>query len=116
MKKTLFYVCPCCGNVLLATSGADISCCGRTLSPLQPLKADAAHQPRAEQVEDELYITFDHEMNKEHYISFVAVMSYDRVLLIKLYPEQSPELRIPKSRRSRLVFYCSSHGLMEYQL
>ena len=38
MKKSKFYVCPICGNVSICSGNAQISCCGRTLEPLEPQK------------------------------------------------------------------------------
>lgn len=52
-------------------------------------------------------------MTKEHYISFVSYVSFDRVLTVKLYPEQGAELRIPQMRRGKMYYYCSEHGLFE---
>lgn len=112
MKQIKFYVCPNCGTIMTSTGEAEISCCGRRLLPLVAKAADEEHRVLIEAVEDENYVTFDHEMTKDHYISFVAYVSYDRVLLVKLYPEQSGELRIPRMRRGKLYVYCSQHGLM----
>ena len=52
-------------------------------------------------------------MTKEHYISFVAYVIFDRVHLVKLYPEQNAELRIPIMQRGDLYIYCNKHGLMK---
>lgn len=40
MKKIKFYVCKSCGNVITSTSGANIACCGKTIEPLVPRKAN----------------------------------------------------------------------------
>lgn len=29
MKRIQFYTCPACGNILTATGGAEIACCGQ---------------------------------------------------------------------------------------
>ncbi|NCB29986.1 MAG: helix-turn-helix domain-containing protein [Clostridia bacterium] len=113
MKKTKFYRCPACGNVLVSTGGAEISCCGRPLSPLQAHKADEAHGFTVEPLEDELYIRFNHPMEKEHFISFVACVNWDKALLARLYPEQGNELRIPFLPGAKIYLCCSEHGLME---
>ena len=113
MKRIKFYICPACGNVITATGQGEISCCGRKLKPLEVKKADDAHQPMIEKVENDYYVTFDHEMKKEHYISFAAYVTYDRVLLIKLYPEQAAEVRFPQMNKGKLYFYCNEHGLQE---
>ena len=119
LKRIKFYVCPSCGNVITNTGDAEISCCGRKLSPLIANTADELHQANVEDAEGEYYITFDHEMTKTHYISFVAYVASDKLLLVRLYPEQTAEVRLPKINGarlkqkygSRLYYYCTKHGL-----
>ena len=116
MRKLRFYVCPTCENVLFSTGEADISCCGRKLSMLAVEAASESHSMNVEEVESDYYITIDHEMTKSHYISFVAFVGYDRVLLVKLYPEQNAELRFPKMHGNKLFAYCNKHGLWEKKI
>lgn len=111
MKKIKFYMCPNCGNVITATGEAEISCCGRKMTALVPKPADEEHYLNVEKVENDYYITFPHEMKKEHYISFVAYVTYDKILLVRLYPEQGGEVRIPTLHRGELYFGCSRDGL-----
>lgn len=115
MKKLKFYVCPQCNNLLTATGDATISCCGKKLEPLTAAKADENHILTVEPVEDELFISSSHEMKKEHYLSFAAYVTGDRVSLIKQYPEWNMQFRLPKQGHGKLYFYCSKHGLF-YQL
>ncbi len=111
MKRIKFYTCPTCGNVLTSTGDAQISCCGRKLSPLVAKVSDENHHLNIETIENDYYITFSHDMSKSHYISFIALVTYDRVCLVKLYPEQGSEVRLPMLRRGKIYFYCSEHGL-----
>lgn len=111
MKRIKFYVCPTCGNILTATGTAELVCCGRKLTALVPKPSDEHHHLTVEAVEDDLYLTFSHEMRKEHYLNFVACVNWDRVLLVRLYPEQSGEVRIPRIPRGKLYFGCNQHGL-----
>lgn len=67
-----------------------------------------------EESDIDYYITFNHPMEKEHYISFAAYVKSDRVLLNRLYPEQSPAFRIPISSGGKLYLYCINHGLKVY--
>ena len=39
-----------------------------------------------ENVEDEYFVSVRHEMTKEHYISFIAWVTGDRLQLVRLYP------------------------------
>ncbi len=111
MKRIHFYVCPCCGNVLNSTNEAEISCCGRKLVALLANEEDTDHEIQVQEIENEYYITTQHEMSKQHFISFVAYVTYDRVLLVKLYPEQNAELRIQRTSGGSLYYYCNQHGL-----
>lgn len=111
IKKVNFYVCPVCNNVLMSTGPAVISCCGRKLPFLIP-KEIPEHQFRVERMDLDFFISFQHEMKKEHYITFVACVTSDKVLVNRLYPEQSPEVRIPEMTGDCNIYaYCSEHGL-----
>ncbi len=103
MKNTKFYVCEKCGNILTNAGNAEVVCCGRNLLPLVAKDADEAHKLNVEKIEDDFYIEFNHEMTKEHYIGFVAYVRFDRVLIVRLYPEQDAtvECLIPPKSISR---------------
>lgn len=116
MKRAKLYVCPMCGNILTATGDAEISCCGRKLEPLVSKTADAEHQLHVAVIEDDYYITFEHEMSKDHFLNFFAYLDYDRVTLVRLYPEQGGEVRFPKRGRGKLLFGCSKDGLFSWKL
>lgn len=112
MKKIKFYVCPDCGNILFCTGENEISCCGRKLAPLARQEEDSGHSIQMEEIEDDFYVTLQHEMSKQHYITFIAYASYDRVLFIKLYPEQAAQARFPKMHGGVLYACCNKHGLI----
>ncbi len=107
-----FYVCPVCGNVIHTTGEAVISCCGITLPPLEAEETDEEHNINIENVEDEKYITVNHEMTKKHFISFMAYVTTDKVQFVKLYPEGNAETRMQFRERGYLYIYCNKHGLM----
>ena len=116
VKRTKFYVCQKCGNILTSVGNAEILCCGRKLSPLSAKEPDQAHKLSVQLIEDDFYITFPHPMTKEHFISFISYVRFDRVLTLKLYPEQGGEARLPRMRGGRLYYYCSNHGLFELKI
>ena len=138
MKKSKFYVCPFCGNVTITTGNAEISCCGRKLEALEPVKlpaksaaTDSASEPDAaaaldavaalelltvETVEHDWYITSSHPMQKDNYISFVAFVAGDRVQLYKCYPEWDLQVRIQKRGHGMLVWYITGVQKLCYQL
>lgn len=114
MKRTKFYVCPHCGSILQGTGNSQIICCGKQIEALRAASADAEHTAEISEIENDFYIRFSHEMTKEHYISFVAYVTYDRVLTVRLYPEQDSSVRFPKLYGGKFYFYCNRHGLFEY--
>ena len=116
MKRTKFYVCPYCGSFLQGTGNGQVVCCGKQLEALTAVSADDEHTINISEIEDDFYIEFNHAMTKEHYISFVSYVRFDRVLTIKLYPEQDSAVRFPKMYGGKIYFYCSKHGLFEYQM
>ena len=111
MKHLNFYVCPVCGNIIQTTGEAVISCCGITLPPLEAENEDSAHQVKIEVVEDEYFVSVDHEMTKTHYISFIAAVRSDGVEIKKIYPEQNAEARFKISGTNGIFVYCNQHGL-----
>lgn len=115
MKKTKYYICRDCGNVVLSTGDASVSCCGRRLKAEEPKRAPKEEELSVEQVENEWFIKSDHPMTKEHYISFTAFVTGGELHMYKLYPEWDMQLRISKRGHGMLVWYCIEHGLF-YQL
>ena len=116
MAKAVFYVCPVCGNVIRSTGEAVVSCCGIVLPPLEPEEPDAVHTLTREIAEDEYYVTVDHPMKKDHYISFLAAVSDRGVQLVKLYPEGNAEARFKIDRVRYLFAYCNRHGLFRVKI
>ena len=113
MMRSKFYVCPICGNVVHAMGEGSFSCCGVQLMPQEAEDADEddAHRVRVERIENDWYLTLDHPMTKQHYLSFAAYVTSDTVSLKKLYPEQSPEVCFPMRGSGLLYVLCNQHGL-----
>lgn len=115
MKKTKFYVCPKCGSIMHGIGECQISCCGKTLERLDVKRADKNHEIKISEIENDCYIEFEHEMTKEHYINFVSYAAFDRVLTVRLYPEQDCAVRFPKMYGGTIYYFCNRHGLFEYR-
>ena len=111
MLRCKFYVCPLCGNIIHTTGEAVVSCCGITLPPLEAEDGDEDHTVTIEQVEDEHFITVSHSMTKEHFISFAAYVTSDRLQMVKFYPEGNAETRVQLRGRGYLYYCCNRHGL-----
>ena len=131
--KGRFYVCPVCGNIIHTTGEAVISCCGITLRALEAEETEAIsadstigsdststsndggsnHALNIEVIEDEYFVTINHPMTKEHYISFIAAISDQGIQLTKLYPEGPAQARFKIAGVRKIFAYCNRHGLFE---
>ena len=116
MLKSMFHVCPVCGNVVFARGEALISCCGIQLPPLEAEETDQDHDVHTERIEDEIYVSLSHPMSKEHYLSFIAYMTPDSCEIRALYPEGSAEARFFYRGAGWLYTYCNRNGLFRYRL
>ncbi len=111
MKKLKCCVCPDCGNLITATSEVGVSCCGRTLLLMEPQKAEGEDRLSIEKMDDSWFVSSPHPMTKDHYISFVALLTGDTLFLRRLYPEWDLQTRIPCFGHGILLWYCTQHGL-----
>ena len=116
MLRSRLYVCPVCGNVILAIGEAVVSCCGITLPSLESETADEDHAIQTEIVEDEYYVSVQHPMTRDHYISFLAAVSDMGTQMVKLYPEGGAEARFKIDRVRYLYAYCNRHGLFRAEI
>lgn len=113
MLKSNFYVCSICGNIIRTTGENINSCCGINLPILEADLEDNKHIINCDIVEDEFFISINHEMSKDHYISFIAYITNDRCEIVKLYPEQNAEVRFFKRGKGIIYVYCNKDGLIK---
>lgn len=113
MVRAKFYICPICGNMIHSIGNTLVICCGITLPALEAEEADDKHILTIENVEDERFLTVHHPMTKEHYISFIAFVTADRVQMVKFYPEGNAETRIKLQGYGMLYWSCNQHGLFK---
>lgn len=116
MKRMCFYICPNCGNIITALADTNITCCGKKLKLLPPKKASENECLIVERVENDFFITTQHPMEREHYISFAALLTGDSIMLRKQYPEWDLQVRIPVFSHGRLLWYCNQHGLFYQEI
>lgn len=116
MKKVHFYVCPVCGNVITSIGKGSFSCCGIMLPEQEEESApDEQHKLTVEIIDNEYYITMNHEMKKNHYISFIAYVTSDSMEIKKLYPEQNVEVHFSRKGGGFFLAYCNRHGMYKFR-
>lgn len=111
MKHLRFNRCPQCGNLLWSTDGANLSCCGKRLTPLRAREPDGEHALSVRSSDGEWYITGAHPMEREHSLVLLALVTGDSVVLRRLYPQWGLECRLPGLRGGQLYVLCSRDGL-----
>lgn len=116
MKKIKFYFCPDCGSVMQGIGECKIICCGKPVEALKSKKTNEDHSINISEIENDIYIEFNHEMTKEHFIGLVSYEGFDRVLTVRMYPEQDSSVRFPRMFKGKIYFYCNNHGLFEYRI
>lgn len=111
MKKTHFFVCPVCGNIITSVGQGAFSCCGITMPDSEPEVCDENHMICLEDADHEYHVSMNHPMEKKHYISFVAYVASGSVEVVKLYPEQDISVRFRKKGHGMIYAYCNRHGM-----
>jgi len=116
MLRSKFYVCPVCGNIIHSMGEAVIHCHGVLLEPCQAEETDENHKIFVERMEDEYYVHMEHDMTKQHYVSFIAALSSDKIQMVKLYPEGNAEARLEIRGVRQILFYCNRDGLFSIKV
>lgn len=111
MKRSNFYVCPICGNIIHAMGEGVYFCCGSRLPLLEEKLFDSEHKIIVDLIEDELFVHLDHPMEKEHYISFIAYVTDNYIQMEKIYPEQMPQFYFRKRGHGKIFIFCNQHKL-----
>ncbi len=95
-----------------------MSCCGKPLHSLTPQKAEEAREGNllVEKIDDSWFISSSHPMTKDHYVSFVALLTGDTLFLRRLYPEWDLQTHIPCFGHGILLWYCTQHGLFRQMI
>ena len=111
MKNLKFYICPQCGNLITASGSPSLSCCGRMLEAASVQKTDKDHSLSIEEVDGEWFLSSSHPMEKGHSLMFAALVTAERVTLVRQWPEWDFQVRMPKRGHGVLYWYCTQHGL-----
>ena len=107
MKHFSYFLCPGCGSVTVSSSIVSISCCGSCLDAIHPVSADDSSALPVRRDGEELIVTLSRPMLKESYIAFIALESWDGVIVRKLFPEWNEDVIIPW-KNGRLVWAMST--------
>ena len=101
---------------MISAAGADVSCCGKRLAPLQPSAENGENTLGVVKNDGEWHVTSKHVMSREHYISYVVFLTGDTAVVKKMYPEWEVDARLSFFPRGTLLWYCTRDGLFAKQI
>ena len=105
MNKLNIYYCPNCKNVGIAYGKAQIECCGRKIEPVAIEKENTI--PTITEMDGEYLLEYACPMTKDDFIVAIVVERYDRVGLIRLFPEQAAEVRVAQVKGAKIyTVFC----------
>ncbi len=118
-NKIEILKCEKCGRILEVIPSNDslnneIKCCGENMVKLLANTCDASkekHTPVYEVIDDEIVVSVPHVMEKEHYISWIALVKENKQIRVMLYPEQENTVHFPYLKGATIYSYCNKHGL-----
>ena len=118
-EKIKYYRCPICGNVIEVVNGdvARVKCCNQQLELLSANTVDAAvekHVPVYEIDGNEIIVKVGetiHPMEEKHYITFISLVTDNKVIRVDLKPGNEPIVRLPYEKDAIIYEYCNLHGL-----
>ena len=120
-KEWIVRKCKKCGAIVRVIQDCECEnggmvCCDEPMEVLVPNSVDAAiekHVPTYEKMDDGIFVTVNHVMEKAHFIEWLAVVSENKEYFVKLYPEQEAKVHMPYIPGSKLYAYCNQHGLWQ---
>ncbi len=106
------YIIPCnCDN-------CNITCCNQEMNTLEIQTDDNSnpHVPLLTKKDKTLYITMEHEMDEEHYISNIYIQRDNELIEYTFNPEDEIAFAFPYQGNLKVYALCNKHGLWEGKL
>lgn len=94
MNRLKIFCCPLCGGVSLSYNNVKVECCKQPLEPVPVKNAELSDKPAITEMDGEFLLEYSNPMTKDFYIAAVVAERYDRVELIRLFPEQAAQVRL----------------------
>lgn len=127
MKRTLFFLCRHCGNLVMTVENTGISlyCCGEEMQKLEPNTSEASgekHLPVAWLKQGCLEADVGsaaHPMEEKHHIAWIALEEEQGIQLRYLSSAEAPHavFQLAESVRPLRVYaYCNLHGLWKTEI
>lgn len=104
-----------CGSTIrVLNNGDNIICCGKEMTLLNPnYEENNLHVPNLIKKDRLLYITMDHIMEEDHYITNIYITRDNEVIEYNFKPEDEIAFAFPYSDDLKVYALCNKHGLWE---
>ena len=112
-RKSMFSVCPSCGNAVWSMGDATVNCCGNVLEPLAPKCNDGILEAVVEPADGCQRVRVAHPMTKQDHLSYIIAVGDDLVRIKRLYPEQEARAEFPLQGPCTLYAYGKDCGLVK---
>ncbi|SEO62193.1 zinc ribbon domain-containing protein [Denitrobacterium detoxificans] len=112
-KRSVFYACPDCGNIVWSMGEAVVGCCGNPLDPLPAKQDEGTLEASVETMDGRQHVTIPHPMTKDDHLSFIAAVGDDLVRIKRLYPEQEATADFPLQGPCAIYAYGAKCGLVK---
>lgn len=106
-----FYVCPVCGNVVIATEENIVTCCGKKLNGQEIKNAEGKHCLQVDELNGKVHFTSEHGMTLEHHLNFIAYGKGSQYMMIRLDKEKPVDVVVDKIDDAEIIFGCNQHGV-----
>ena len=126
MKKSKFYICEKCGNLveMIHASGAPMSCCGQKMSPIEAGVVEASREKHIPEVSvkdgrvDVVVGSVIHPMAEEHSILWIQLVTDKGNHRVNLAPGEEPKASfvLNGEKPVEVYAYCNLHGLWKKEL
>jgi len=126
MKKTKFYICPHCGNIVEMVHDAKVKpfCCGQKMDELVPNTVEASgekHIPAVNIKDSTVEVNVgsaDHPMVDAHWIEWVQLLTDKGTYRKWLNPGEAPNVSflLNDEKPVAVYAYCNLHGLWMIEL
>ena len=126
MKKTKFYICEKCGNIIemINDSGVTPVCCGQKLTEIKAGTVDASrekHIPVVTYSGNTVKVVVGsvlHPMTPEHSIEWVYLVTDCGCERVHLSSESAPEVvfTLGNEKPIAVYAYCNLHGLWKSEI
>ena len=119
MSNIVFYRCEICGNivVLIKNGGGTLTCCGQSMTKLEPNITDGAkekHVPIITKENGKIKVEIGstlHPMLPKHHIEWIALDTGEKMEIVYLKPGMEPKAEFTNVSSGTVYEYCNLHGL-----